>query len=162
MASQRIANAQLMASYGWLVTGWWIAASCNTFQHFGYMHVDTYHMYVYIYVYTYRYENTPTGTHDFWTSTNCQALGLPGVRLLDRRHVGISWPEKWDPWHSLTFFSFVFSGICIKFWFQIWHIILAQLFRGWILHGFVIDFWTDFDLIFDVFLIRFPFKHLPC
>ena len=65
-------------------------------------------------------------------------------------------------------FSFVFSGICIKFWFQIWdnfgsfHIILASLFRGWILHGFVIDFWTDFDLIVDVLLIRFPFTHLPC
>ena len=35
------------------------------------------------------------------------------------------------------------------------HIILASLFRAWILHRFFIDFGMDFDVIFDVFLHDF-------
>jgi hypothetical protein len=58
--------------------------------------------------------------------------------------------------HSHVFwlhFGFHFGDLSVSF---------ASRLRAWICHRFFIDFGMDLDLIFDMFLMNFPFADPPC
>ena len=86
------------------------------------------------------------------------------VVLSGRRSTRHSWKkiEKIDLFFEPIFDRF-FNGFWLPFglhfrWFPVF---FASLFRIWNLYRFCIDLGMDFDLIFNGFLMTFPFAHSP-
>ena len=114
-------------------------------------------IYTYIYVYIYVY---------IYISINILGPLPPQASCANRSSRGgfLAWSRSFvHIGFQIVFFKDLYQ-VLVSNLGQLWsfHIILASRFRALILHGFVIDFRTEFDVIFSLLLIRFPFTHLPC